>query len=186
MNRWVGVAALAAILAATPAAAVQIGIGVTGGASVPLGQSDNAAGGEYGLHLPINVMPLLTVEPFLTSTGLGSVDATFGGQTYVRDGFDIVSYGAVVALGGMGLGPRYPLFPFLSVGGYHLGREGGADEVRVGYSAGVGYARQLSTHFSANLRSDYHWIDVGGADRRFFEIGAGVTLRFFPVTQEKL
>jgi hypothetical protein len=153
---------------------------------VPLGQSDNTSGGQYGLRMPINVTSLVTVEPFLTSTGLGSVEATFGGQPYVRDGFDIVSYGAVVALGGLGMSPRYPLFPFLSVGGYHLGREGGATDVRLGYAAGIGYAHRLSTHVSANVRTDYQWIDVGGADRRFFEIGAGVTLRFLPVTQEKL
>jgi len=186
MKRWFAVTALAMFLAAAPAAAFQVGVGVAGGACFPLGQSDNTTGGQYGLRLPVNVVPLLTVEPFLTSTGLGPVDATFGDQQYDRNGFDIVSYGAVLALGGVGIGPRYPLYPFMSVGGYHLGREGSSDDIHIGYSVGAGYAHRLGSHFAANVRSDYHWVDVGSSFRRFFEIGAGVTLRFYPVAQEKL
>jgi hypothetical protein len=73
LKRWVLFGALLAVLAAVPAGAVQVGIGLAAGVSLPLAQSDNGNGDQYGLRLPVNVLPLLTVEPFLTSTSLGRV-----------------------------------------------------------------------------------------------------------------
>ena len=171
-------------LVPAPGAAIQVGIGLAGGESFPMAQSDTGRGGQYGLRLPVNLLPLLTVEPFLFSTDLGSVETTVGGRTYSRSGFDILSYGAIAALGGTGMGPRYPLYPFVGVGGFHPSREGSARVERTGYILGVGYARALPADLALNLRSDVNWMSVDGSARRFFEVSLGVSLRFHSGVEE--
>lgn len=184
MKRWAWVGLIGVALAAAPAGAVNLGLGVAGGASFALAQSDNGNGGQLGLRLPINVVPLLTIEPFLTSTDCGGVEASFSGKTYDRRGFDITSYGAVVALGGVGMGARFPLYPFLGVGSYHLGREGTPRQDEIGYLAGIGYAHALPVNFALNVRADFNWISSGESARRFFEVSLGVTVRFHPGSEE--
>ena len=50
MKRWVAVAGIALCLSAARVEALEIGIGLVGGATVPLAQSDNASGGQLGVH----------------------------------------------------------------------------------------------------------------------------------------
>jgi hypothetical protein len=167
---------LALALAGARVEAFEWGTGVTAGASFPLAQSDNASGAQFGVRVPVNIVPLLTLEPFLTSTSLGGVEATFAGQTYNRRGFDVLGWGARVALGGVGLGPRFRLYPFVGVGSYHWSREGSPGSTDVGYTIGAGWARRLPWRVVVDVRTDFTWIHEGATARRFMGIAAGVTV----------
>jgi hypothetical protein len=171
MKPWAAVVGLALVFAAGRAEAFQWGVGVAGGATFPLAQSDNAAGPTFGLRVPLQPMPLLTVEPFLTTTALGGVEATFGGRSYNRRGFDILGWGAVVA-------PvlRFPVTPYAGVGSYRLGREGSDGGTDVGWTAGIGWAHPLRGRVTFEARTDFTWILEGETSRRFMGLSAGVTV----------
>jgi hypothetical protein len=186
MQRWAWVAAIAALLAGTPAGATNVGIGLAGGASFALAQSDNGNGGLLALRVPVNVTTLFTVEPFLSYAAHGSTAATFGDLTYTRRGLDVFSGGAILALGGVGMTPRFPIYPFLGAGAFHLSRDGSRPDTQPGYLVGVGYARGLPGNCSMQARADYNWVTVDGASRQFFELSIGVSMRLYPGPQEGL
>jgi hypothetical protein len=62
---------LAALLAAAPAHAVSLGASVFGGASIPIVQDDTGSGSQFGIRIPISVVPLFSVEPYFAHSGLG-------------------------------------------------------------------------------------------------------------------
>src|ERR1043166_2096434 len=99
MNRKSLLAALL-LLALAPVAArsAPIGLGVFGGASVPLVQDDNGSGSIFGLRAPVNLVPLITVEPYFARTAGGDNDQDVGGITYTRSGIDNTAFGANVLL----------------------------------------------------------------------------------------
>lgn len=177
-------ASMLLVLLPSSGSAVQVGIGLSAGASFPLAQSDNGSGGAYAARVPVNVLPLLTVEPFLSTTALGDAETSIADRTYTREGFDILSYGAVLALGGVGMGPRFPVYPFVGVGASHLSREGATPGAETMYMLGVGWARALPRNLAVNLRTDFNWISVDGTARRFWEMSLGVSLRLHPMPEE--
>jgi hypothetical protein len=186
MKRWMWIGVLMMVASAAPAHAIDAGVGLAGGASFALAQSDNGNAGQLLLRVPVNIIPLLTIEPFLASADYDGVEAQFSGQTYNRRGFDIFSYGAIAALGGVGMGPRFPLYPYFGMGGFHLSREGTSGSENLGYLLGVGYGRALPANLSMNARAEYNWVMDGDTPRRFFGINLGLTLRFYPGLEEEM
>lgn len=184
MSRWLVVAALLVGFQAAPARAVEVGLGVAAGASIALAQSDNGNGSTLALRVPVNPLPLLTVEPFLAWNAMGSAETSIGGTSYSRDGFEMYGFGAIAALGGVGMTPRFPFYPYLGMGGYSMKREGTPEETHPGYMLGVGYARPLPANLALNARTGYTWITLDGSARRFFELNVGVSIRLHPGPQE--
>jgi hypothetical protein len=176
MKLWAAVAGLALVLAGARAEAIRWGVGVTGGASFPLAQSDNAAGTQFGLRVPVHVVPLLTVEPFLTGAGLGGVEASFAGRPYNRRGLDVLGWGAVAAWGDLGFGTGFPIHPYVGVGSYHLSREGTGGSDETGWTLGVGWSRALPWRVAVGARAEFTWIADGETARRFIGLGAGISV----------
>src|SRR5262245_31988359 len=93
MKRVLIGAIFAMALAPAVAAAGSVGIGVFGGASLPVLYDNASVGGQAGVRIPINVLPMLTIEPYYSKSQLGDTEDTFAGQTYTRSGPELYTYG---------------------------------------------------------------------------------------------
>ena len=63
MKRWGFALLLGALVLPAGAQAVSVGAGVFAGPSIPVVQEDTGSGVQFGLRVPIHLVPLLTVEP---------------------------------------------------------------------------------------------------------------------------
>jgi len=172
---------LALLAFAAPVHAVTVGLGVFGGESLPLAQADNDPGPQWGVRVPVHALANVSIEPFFAVADGGRHEETFGGRTYDRIGFNVVSYGAIAAWGRMGFGAGFPLYPYVGLGSYRLAREGTAPRTEWGYSAGVGYAYGLPVGFALQARSEVVVVPTGETSRRFVNLNLGVQFRFHPV-----
>jgi len=166
---------------ASPVHAVPVALAIFGGENVPLQQQDNDPGPQFGVRVPVLALPKLTLEPYFSIAEGGRHEETFGPTTYDRIGFNVLSYGAIVAYGHMGLGSGFPVFPFVGLGAYRLSREGTTPRTELGCSAGVGYAYALPVGFALQVRSEYVVVPTHGTSRRALNLNLGVQFRFHPV-----
>lgn len=170
---------LAVVLAAAPAGAVSIGAGVFGGASFSILQDDNGHGAQFGLRVPVHVVPLVTVEPYYAHSSLGDATQTFAGVEYTRDGFAVNAFGLNVALGGMGLVPGFPLSPYVGIATHRLSRDGSDDIQEVGYNLGLGLGFSLPPGLALSVRGEFNLVQTGKTSRKFANVTAGVSYKFF-------
>src|SRR5437667_8327103 len=75
-------------LAPCVAHAVGVGVGVFGGVGVPVLQDDNGQGTVFGVRVPVNLVPLVTVEPYFSKGSGGDKDQDVGGLSLTRSGID--------------------------------------------------------------------------------------------------
>src|SRR5882672_9039436 len=96
MKRALAFGLLAIVMGAgaAQAAGPRIGIGPYGGYNIALIQQDTGNGSVFGARAPVNLIPLITIEPYYATSNLGDVSATFGGLPYTRTGFDMKTFGA--------------------------------------------------------------------------------------------
>ena len=179
--RRIGIlAAFALVLAAAPAGATGIGIGVFGGASIPVANDLSDKGSIYGVRVPVSFSPGLSAEAFYTQSALGDVTEDFGGGiTGTRDGGDMKSLGANV-LFGMGA-PSLSFHTILGLGTYKLEREGAEDLKKTGYNfgLGLGIAPPGLMGLSFDVRGEFVMIPTDQTSQKFGNVTAGVTYKFF-------
>lgn len=178
MKRWGFALLLGALVLPAGAQAVSVGAGVFAGPSIPVVQEDTGSGVQFGLRVPIHLVPLLTVEPFYARTSLGSVTETFGGLEYERSGFDINTFGATVALGGVGLAAGMPFYPYASIASHKLSRDGSEDISEVGYEVGLGFGIRLP-RVAVSLRGGGGLVATGDTSRKFINVNLGVSTKIF-------
>src|SRR2546426_8881550 len=92
----VWIAALALTCWALPAGAASVAVGVFGGASVPVAQEDNGSGSEFGIRVPVSVIPLVTVEPYFVKANGGGKKEDLGKLRITHSAIDLAGYGAIV------------------------------------------------------------------------------------------
>src|SRR2546427_12614553 len=92
----VWIAALALTCWALPAGAASVAVGVFGGASIPVAQEDNGSGSEFGIRVPVSVIPLVTVEPYFVKANGGGKRGGPGKLSITRSGIDVRGEGAHV------------------------------------------------------------------------------------------
>jgi hypothetical protein len=174
--RYIGlVVLLIGVLGVESASAISFGVAGFGGPSWPIVQDDNGTGGVYGVRVPVNLIPMVTVEPFYSHGSYGDVTDVVAG--YTRSGFSINTFGVNLALGGAGLIPGF--YPFAGIGSYSLSRDGSADETDVGYNFGVGFGLGLPVvGLSLDFRGEFVMIDVGDTSRKFINAVAAVGYGF--------
>src|SRR5439155_846082 len=68
--------ALAVGAGAAQAAGPGVGIGPYGGYNIALIQQDTGNGSVFGVRAPVNLIPLITVEPYLRTSNLGDMIVT--------------------------------------------------------------------------------------------------------------
>jgi hypothetical protein len=164
----------AAFLIPAGALGLSVGVGVFGGASIPVIQDDAASGTQFGVRVPVHPIPLLTIEPFYARSGLGDVKKTFGGIEYTRTGFDLDTFGVNVALGGAGLVGGLPFYPYVGIMSQHLKRPG-TDRTEVGYAAGLGLGLSVPMGIAVTARGEFNLLKTGDTSRKFANVTLGVS-----------
>ena len=170
---------VALALSAGVAAAADIGIGAFGGVSIPVLNDLSAQGTQFGARIPVNLLPLLTVEPYYGSSALGDVTETFGGVEYTRDGGDLSAFG-VNALFTFG-SPLFRLFPFVGLGSYKLERKGAEDVSDVGYNFGLGIGFSPIPKVAFNVRGEFNMIPTDETSQKFANVTAGASYSIFSI-----
>jgi hypothetical protein len=126
------------VLALVPSAAraVTIGLGAFGGMNGTILQDDNGNGSTFGVRVPVNFVPMLTVEPFFAKTSGGDKTQTAGPLSVTYPGIDVTSYGANVLFT---FGAGFQMYPFAGVSTNTLKRPG-LNGTGTGYDFEIGRA----------------------------------------------
>ncbi len=178
MRKILATAVLALALGVGAASAAEIGIGAFGGISIPILNDLSERGTQFGVRVPVNLLPLLTIEPFYAGSALGDVDETFGTPiTYTRDGGDVKAFG-VNALFTFG-SPVIKFYPFVGLGSYKLERSGAEDISDVGYNFGLGLGISPIPKLTLHLRGEFSMIATDETSQKFANITAGASYAVF-------
>jgi len=167
---------LALSLGAAAAHATSIGAEVYGGLSIPIVQDDSDQGSQFGVRLPVHVVPLLCVEPYFASSQLGDKTLTIGNVSYTRDGGKLTGYGVNARIGGAGAGLSF--FPYVGIGSYTLKKAGLSDETDVGYNFGLGMQLTPMPKFGITLRGELNAIPIHEASRKYGNVTLGASYDF--------
>jgi hypothetical protein len=174
MRRALWLAAI--LLALAPALSTaegRLGIGVFGGASFPIVQDDVGTGATYGVRAPLEVLPLVTIEPYFASSALGDGEAEIDGETYTRDGYDMTAFGGNVMLGSPS-GSGFQLLPYAGLGYHHLTRASSEDIDEVGFNFGLGVGFAVLQKLSLQGRAELNMVVTGDTSRKFGNLTVGV------------
>jgi hypothetical protein len=174
MKRLIACVLAAACLSAAPAHAIGIGIGAFGGMSYPVLQDDTGNGTLYGVRVPVNVVPFLSVEPYWSSSKLGDKVQNIGGIDFTRAGFDETAYGAnlILATGG-----PLSFYPLAGIGKTTLKRPG-LDTSYTTYNAGFGIGISAIPKLTIHIRGELQAVVDGQTTRKFGNATAGVSYSF--------
>ncbi|HVP39928.1 MAG TPA: outer membrane beta-barrel protein [Candidatus Saccharimonadales bacterium] len=179
MRRCVGLCLAGLLLAAGTAWAVDIGVGAFGGPSFTVLQQDAQRGSTYGVRVPVKMIPILTVEPYLALYKMGEGKQTVEGYGDVtRSAFDGTTFGANVILGSP-LGGGFKFYPFAGIGTNKLTRDGSADISDVGYTFGLGLDLGLVSNLSLTARGELNMVTTGDTSRKFANATVGLTYQLF-------
>jgi hypothetical protein len=179
MKRILCVASIALALASAPARAATVSIGVEafGGIDVPILQDDADQGTVFGARLPVHVSPLLTLEPWYSSSELGDRSTTIAGLSYDIDGGKLTGFGVNLRLGGMAA-PGLSLFPYAGIGSYTLDRASSGERTEVGYGAGLGLVLTPAPKLGIGLRGEFDLVPTGDTSRKYANVTLGVSYTF--------
>jgi hypothetical protein len=172
MRRVVSFVVLALAVALVPgtARALGIGLGVFGGTSIPVNQSDVKTGGMYGVRLPLTIIPLVSVEPYWAQSKLA--DGQENGMTI--DGFDNSSFGVNAILGSLLNAPGIKFYPYLGIASSKLTRTGFSDINKTSYNFGLGAGLGFSK-IALHGRAELNVIDTGSKTREFANLTVGLS-----------
>lgn len=175
--RFTPLALLMLALAASTVAAgtITVGVGGFGGASVPLLQEDVRSGAIFGARVPVTLAGFFSVEPYFASTSLGNAEEDISGFTYTRDGFQVSDFGVNAAIGRLGGGTGFRIYPFAGIGSCKLTRKGSEDLKKAGYHFGFGVGISPASRFTLNLRGQLDMIVTDETSRKFGTATVGVS-----------
>jgi hypothetical protein len=178
MKRLCATAALLAFLASAGSAhAVSIGVGAFGGLSAPIVQDDTGQGTIFGLRVPVNLVPMITVEPYFSTSAGGDKDEELGGIEETRTGLDNTGFGANLLIP-FGVGFRF--FPFVGVGSHTLKRDGMDDITKTAYNfgLGIGFTPPVAG-LSVDVRGELNAVVDGDVSRKWGNATVGVSYNVF-------
>jgi hypothetical protein len=176
--RRVFVAVLGLALAAATAQAADIGVGPFGGLSIPVLNDLSKSGTTFGIRVPVNLIPLLTVEPFYAGSSLGDAEETFGTPiTYTRDGGKTTGFG-VNALFTFGTG-IFKFYPLAGIGSYKFERSGAAEISEIGYNFGLGLGLSPIPKLTVHVRGELNMITNGDTAVKAANATVGATYAVF-------
>ncbi|MBI5170367.1 MAG: outer membrane beta-barrel protein [Candidatus Eisenbacteria bacterium] len=175
MRRLIALTLVALGLSAGVAHARGVGIGAFAGMSAPVLQEDVAKGNMFGIRVPVNLVPLFTVEPYYASAALGEATETVAGVDYTREGFDEKAYGvnALLTMGG-----PVQFYPFAGVGQTSLKRTGFDDSFTT-FNFGLGLGISPAPKFTLHLRGELQTVVDGEASRKFGNVTVGASYALF-------
>lgn len=171
---WV-FALVALALVASTAHAGSIGVGVFGGASVPVLQEDQDQGTLFGVRVPVKLVPLFAIEPFYSKGSLGDKSVTVGPLTQTREGFDVTTYGANAMLT---IGGPVSFYPYAGIGTAKFERTG-QEESWTSYSLGLGLSLSPIPKVSFDLRGELQAAVDGDVSRKMVNVTLGASYSLF-------
>jgi len=166
------------LLALIPCAAGAVGIGVNafGGANFPVFMENAKPGPVYGIRIPVRLIPMITLEPYFSTSSLGDVSEDFPGLgTQTRDGGIYSAYGVNAALTAGGTGFR--IFPYAGIGAGKYEQTGVTNLTGTAADAGLGFDFGLLPSMSLDIRGEFDALLTGGTTRKFASATAGLTYR---------
>lgn len=175
-RRLVQALALTTALWASPARAADFGIGLFGGASLPVNQADEENGNIFGARFPVSLLGLVTVEPYFATSRQKDVIRTVGGMQVPDPGWEGSLFGANLILGSP-LRVGLIFFPYAGINSARLIRVGGERISGTGVDIGAGVGIAPSRHMSMVLRAEANSISAGGSTRRFGYLTFGLNYR---------
>src|SRR5262245_53797223 len=177
MKRILLLTSLALVLSAESAAAIGLGLGVVAGRSYPAVQDDRDQGGMWGLRVPVNLVPLVAIEPYYQSADYGdkTIQTIAGPQTL--EGGYVHSYGVNVLL--TSGSPMFRFYPFVGIGSNTDDHPPTGEVTSTGYNFGLGASFGLPVKLSFDVRAEGQMI-VGDGDtsRKFGNLTVGVSYSF--------
>lgn len=178
MKRLCASIALLALLSSAGAAhALSVGVGAFGGISVPIVQDDTGQGTQFGVRVPVNLIPMVVVEPFFSSASGGDKDEEFGGVTQTRTGLDVTGFGANLLLP---FGTGFRFYPFAGLGSFKVKREGSEDVTKTGYNFGIGIGISPPlAGLSLDVRGELNAVVDGDVSRKWGNATVGVSYNVF-------
>lgn len=178
MRKWCALVAMLALLSGAGAAhALSVGVGAFGGISVPIVQDDTGQGTQFGIRAPVNLVPMLTVEPYFASTSGGDKDETFGGISQSRAGLDVSAFGANLLIP---FGVGFRLTPFVGIGSHKMKREGTDDITKTGYNFGLGIGFSPPVvGLSVDIRGELNAVVDGDVSRKWANATVGISYNVF-------
>ena len=168
-------ALLATALLSGAARAASIGGGFYAGVAVPIVQEDQDKGSVWGLRAPVKLVPLLTLEQYISSASLGDKTPTSGGFSATPEGSDISGFGlnAMLTLGG-----PVRFYPFVGLGTAKYKRTG-QDESFTAYNAGLGFGIGVVPKLDIDLRGELQAAVDGDVSRKVVNITLGASYSIF-------
>lgn len=178
MRRVLLAAALVLATCAGSAHARGVGVGVFAGISIPVLNDLSEQGSQFGIRVPVELLPLLTVEPYYAQSGLGDAEESFAGLPYTRDGGDLKSFGANVLLA---FGGPVRFYPFAGIGQFTLERDGAEDVEELGYNLGLGLGFDIPAliGLGADIRGEFAIVPTDETSQKFANVTAGLRYNFF-------
>jgi hypothetical protein len=178
MRRLCASFALLALLTSAGAAhAVSVGVGAFGGLSVPIVQDDTGQGTVFGLRVPVNLVPMISVEPYFSSASGGDKEETFGSITETRTGLDVTGFGANVLIP---FGTGFRFYPFAGIGSHTIKREGSDDLTKTAYNFGLGIGFSPPVvGLSVDVRGELTAVVDGDVSRKWANATVGVSYNVF-------
>lgn len=176
MKRVLVFALAATALLSGVARAASVGLGFFAGASVPILQDDQDNGSLWGFRAPVKLVPLFTVEPFFSSSGLGdkTIDIAPGIST-TREGSDVTTFGANAMLT---LGGPFSFYPYVGIGSAKFKRTG-QDESFTSYHMGLGLGISPMPKLGVHLRGELQAAADGDVARKMVNITLGASYSIF-------
>ena len=177
MHKTLTLTLLALAIFAGTAAAVDIGVGAYGGVNIPVLNDLSKQGTDFGVRVPVRLIPLITVEPFYSTSSLGDAEEDINGISYTRDGGDLKGFGvnALLTFGS----PAFQFFPFAGIGSYKLEREGAEDVSDMGYSFGLGLGVSPIPKLSLSVRGELDMVVTDETSQKFAKVTGGAAYSFF-------
>lgn len=192
MIRPLLIALLAALLGAMSASATtkpEVGVGVFGGLSVPVlqdvdvssfspGDAFGPAGSQFGIRVPVKVIPVVTLEPFFAKSNYKDQTETFNGIEYTRQGYDGTAFGLNAICGRVG-GSGASFYPYVGIGSFKLSRD--TDEfTKFGWNFGLGLGISPAPRWSIQIRPEFNMVVTGDTSRKFGNATVGVNYELMP------
>jgi hypothetical protein len=158
------------------AGATSVGLGAFGGPSIPIIQDDNGSGTQFGVRVPVTLLPLVTVEPYYVKGTGDSKDQEVDGQTFTRSGIDVSGFGANLLLT---FGGKFQMYPYAGIGSYKLSRTGSEDQTNTAYTFGLGFGLSPMAKISIHVRGELAAAVEGAVSRKWANATVGVSYNIF-------
>jgi hypothetical protein len=176
-------AGLAVVLSAATASAVDIGVEPFAGVSAPVLQDDRTQGAIWGLRVPVNVVPFLTVEPYFSGASYGDKKLSTIAGSITRDGGKLTAFGANLLLSAGG--SSFKFYPFVGFGSDKDKRASTPDLTKTGYNFGLGVGLGLPMKLALDVRGEMQMVVDGDVSRKFVNATAGVSYHVLALPKEK-